>query len=208
MNMAHASERYGYLCSNGLPIPDESISRYCGCTLPAYQSLLAELERANVPRRTPDGIIYSKRMVDDDRKRRKWQQEKKNQRLTKSPRNVRSMSVDCPSPFLSPSPPPLKETERETLARSLFEKFWEAYPRKLDRDLCWQLWLGLSPIDWDCSVESVVLWAKSEEWSDQQFVPAPETFLRKRRWESKPVQKQTKETLSVKARELEKRLSK
>jgi replisome organiser protein len=96
-----------------------------------------------------------------------------------------------------------EEGEREQLARALFEKFWIIYPKKLDKDLAWQEWLHLSPIDWDRAVESVELWAKSEEWEDAKFVPAPVNFLKKRRFDSKPVQKVTKENLSAKAREME-----
>jgi uncharacterized protein YdaU (DUF1376 family) len=79
-------------------------------------------------------------------------------------------------------------TEREQFARSSFEKFWTPYPKKLDRDATFQRWLSLSPIEQDIAAESVELWVKSEEWNDPQFVPAPENFLKKRRWESKPVQ--------------------
>jgi hypothetical protein len=102
MNMMHASERYGYLCNNGAAIPDEAISRYCGCSLQEYQSLLPELERAGVPRRTPNGIIYCKRMVDDQKERQVWRKQKKNQRDKASPRdvhpNVHQMSGALPFP--------------------------------------------------------------------------------------------------------------
>lgn len=106
MNMMHASERYGYLSMNGCPIPDESISRYCGCTLQEYQTLLTELARAGVPRRTPNGIIFSKRMVDDHKNRGIWKKEKKNQRDTNKSENVcpdvHQMSTGIASPFAVP----------------------------------------------------------------------------------------------------------
>jgi uncharacterized protein YdaU (DUF1376 family) len=79
-------------------------------------------------------------------------------------------------------------TEREEFARSSFEKFWDKYPKKLDQDATFQRWLALSPIEQDVATESVDLWVKSKEWDDPQFVMSPENFLRKRRWESKPVQ--------------------
>lgn len=72
MIQMHNSERYGYLSQHGLPIPDEAVARYCGCPLQEYQTLLAELERAGVPSRTPEGIIYSRRMVRDEKKRSEW----------------------------------------------------------------------------------------------------------------------------------------
>ena len=65
MFIGHDCERYGYLCQNGSPIPPESIARRCGCTPAQYETLLAELDAAGIPSRTPEGIIFSRRMVRD-----------------------------------------------------------------------------------------------------------------------------------------------
>lgn len=69
MIIGHDSDRYGYLSMNGVAIPAGSIAQRCGCTLPQYTTLLAELTAAGVPSRTPEGIIYSRRMVKDAQKR-------------------------------------------------------------------------------------------------------------------------------------------
>lgn len=71
MILMHTAERYGYLSTNGTPTEPEHIARRCGTPLGQYVTLLAELDRAGVPRRTEEGIIFSKRMVDDDKKRLK-----------------------------------------------------------------------------------------------------------------------------------------
>lgn len=104
MNMMHASERYGYLCSNSLPIPDEAVARYCGCSLQEYQTLLAELSAANVPRRTNTGVIYSKRMVEDHRKRREWKERQDKHRDAECDvtRLSRTSHGDLQFPFASP----------------------------------------------------------------------------------------------------------
>lgn len=65
MFLGHDSDRYGYLQQNGKAIPPESIARRCGCTPEQYLTLLLELDEAGVPSRTPEGIIYSRRMVKD-----------------------------------------------------------------------------------------------------------------------------------------------
>lgn len=65
MFLGHDSDRYGYLGLDGAPIPPGSIARRCGCTLEQYTSLLAELDEAGVPSRTPEGVIFSRRMVRD-----------------------------------------------------------------------------------------------------------------------------------------------
>ena len=65
MFIMHDSERYGYLCRDSLSIPLESIARRCGCTPDQFNTLFAELTSAGVPSKTPEGIIYSRRMVRD-----------------------------------------------------------------------------------------------------------------------------------------------
>ncbi len=69
MFIMHDSDRYGYLSKNGTPIPPGNVASRCGIPVEQYVSLLAELDAVSVPRRTPDGTIYSKRMVDDARER-------------------------------------------------------------------------------------------------------------------------------------------
>ena len=65
MILGHDSDRYGYLAMDGLPMQRESIARRAGCSLAELDSLLAELDAARVPSRTPEGIIFSRRMVRD-----------------------------------------------------------------------------------------------------------------------------------------------
>lgn len=67
MVVAHDSDRYGFLSQNGAPIPPDAISRRCGCeSITQYEALLAELFQAGVPSRTPEGVIFSRRMVRDE----------------------------------------------------------------------------------------------------------------------------------------------
>lgn len=66
----HTSRSYGCLEADGKPIPDELLLRRCGCvSVEDYRGLLAELFSAGVPRRRPDGVIYSRRMVRDQQAR-------------------------------------------------------------------------------------------------------------------------------------------
>jgi hypothetical protein len=68
--VAHNSQRYGYLESEGKAIPDEQLARRCGCaSVEEYRNLLAELFSAGVPARSLEGIIYSRRMVRDQQDR-------------------------------------------------------------------------------------------------------------------------------------------
>lgn len=71
MFLGHDSERYGYLSMNGSPMTHDHIARRCGASVDEYETILAELDRAGVPSRTPDGTIYSRRMVRDAENRSK-----------------------------------------------------------------------------------------------------------------------------------------
>lgn len=71
MFLMHDSDRYGYLSMNGSVIPSESLARRCGCdSLTQYEALLSELGRAGVPGVTKEGVIFSRRMVRDAKKRK------------------------------------------------------------------------------------------------------------------------------------------
>lgn len=108
MIIGHDSERYGYLQQNELPIPAESIARRCGCALSQYSVLLQELDAANVPSRTPDGIIFSRRMARDAELRKSWADSKKKQReivSTACPQYVHQMSSASSSSTSKQDPP-------------------------------------------------------------------------------------------------------
>jgi hypothetical protein len=111
MNLMHFCEPYGYLATNGKPMPDEQVSRRCGTSTQEYAALLGELDAAGIPRRNSEGIIYSKRMVSDDKKRKEWRKWQKTHRLNKKScqPDVRVMSTVSSSSF----PSPIKERERE-----------------------------------------------------------------------------------------------
>lgn len=88
MIIGHDSDRYGYLSMNGVAIPSGSIAQRCGCTLPQYMTLLAELSAAGVPSRTPEGIIYSRRMVKDALKREQAAERQRNFKKRKKEGNA------------------------------------------------------------------------------------------------------------------------
>jgi hypothetical protein len=85
MMQMHFSDRYGYLNSGDAPKPSELIARQAGVSLDEYKANLAELDAAGVPRRTSKGIIYSKRMVEDEAKRGEWRQRQQKHRDTPTP---------------------------------------------------------------------------------------------------------------------------
>lgn len=109
MNMMHVSENYGYLGNKGKAYTPEAIARYCGASLEEYLTLLTELDSVGIPRRNSDGIIYSKRMVEDEKKRKQWRARqskfRKNNNIDGNDvtRDVTQMSRDCPPDLHSSS---------------------------------------------------------------------------------------------------------
>lgn len=62
----HDGEPYGHLSVNGQPLTDQQAAKIVGVTPAVYRRCLAELERAGVSSRTPEGTLFSRRMVRDE----------------------------------------------------------------------------------------------------------------------------------------------
>ena len=172
MNMMHVQERYGYLSRNGSPIPSEAIARYCGSSLEQYELLLKELFDAGVPGRTAAGIIYSRRMVRDEKQRREWNERQQTHRDNKT---------ECHKDVTPKSPITI------TIEDSDFDLFWNLYPRKVGKPAARRAWMARNGAPKGVLLDGLEAWRNSEEWRDPQFIPHPATFLNQRRWEDKPL---------------------
>lgn len=69
--LMHESDRRGYLQLNGKPVNAEQLARMTGGSTDDVSRLLQELDDSGVFSRSEHGIIYSRRMVRDERKREK-----------------------------------------------------------------------------------------------------------------------------------------
>lgn len=67
--LMHEGEPYGHLALAGKPLTHDQIARMVGESPTRFRAALAELENAGVPSRTQDGVLYSRRMVRDERLR-------------------------------------------------------------------------------------------------------------------------------------------
>lgn len=67
MCVMHECEPYGHLALNGSPMTPAKIAGQVGVTPQRVKKLLDELLENRVARKTDNGTIYSKRMVDDER---------------------------------------------------------------------------------------------------------------------------------------------
>lgn len=66
MCIAHECEPYGHLTINGKPMNAAQIAGQVGLTKAQCLTLVDELIDSGTARQTPEGVIYSKRMVDDE----------------------------------------------------------------------------------------------------------------------------------------------
>ena len=72
-----------------------------------------------------------------------------------------------------------------------FTAFWEAYPKKIDREAAWNAWKDLNPSPDTANqvLASLGLWKKSSQWTEDgdRFIPTAAKFLAKGYWQSPPV---------------------
>ena len=73
-----------------------------------------------------------------------------------------------------------------------FERFWDAYPRKVKRQKALESWRRLAPDDAlvETILGSVEQQKRSQQWVKDggEFIPHPTTWLNQRRWEDQPPQ--------------------
>lgn len=69
MCVMHEAEPYGHLCLNGRAMTDAQAATACRVPIAEYRRLVAELKAAGVPGTTEEGILFSRRMVRDERLR-------------------------------------------------------------------------------------------------------------------------------------------
>lgn len=116
--------------------------------------------------------------------------------------NVREADSDLPPPpgestVLAPVEPFRKgregkgrEQEGVPIAlRANFDRFWNAYPRKIGKDAALAVWRRLRP-DNDLTTRMIAaVQAQMPHWDDPKFIPHPRTWLHQGRWqdESFPV---------------------
>lgn len=71
-----------------------------------------------------------------------------------------------------------------------FAAWWAAYPRKMGKQTCKQLWGYLRP---DKELVERMLHAlawqrESTQWQDAKYIPLPSTWLNQHRWEDEPTE--------------------
>ncbi len=87
----------------------------------------------------------------------------------------------------TPYSPPEKGKPEQTAQDQVFESFWKAYPRKVNKARARKVWDKLAPDPALCGVmgEALRRFRASPEWQKEggAYIPHPATWLRNRRWE-------------------------
>lgn len=93
LDLMHDGEPYGHLTANGKPIATDALARMLSIAPRRCAKWLAELEAHGVPSRTPEGVIYSRRMVRDEATR--------NARAAGGPKSLENPNVPRPRPRIA-----------------------------------------------------------------------------------------------------------
>jgi hypothetical protein len=196
----HASQRYGYLEAEGKPIPDEFMFRRCGCaSVEQYRNLLAELFYAGVPSRTPEGVIYSRRMVRDEKERsstaarvRRFREKRScNADVTPQKSEIRSQRSEVrekQNPTAKPAPLSVSThdpLERETKEAG-FSVFWEKWPVHQARQTAFRAWLKIPISEYAAIMQGLEKWSVSDQWI-RGVIPHASTWLNQKRWQDEDV---------------------
>lgn len=128
MCVMHKAEPYGHLLVRGLSPSPSQLAALVGATPDQIEALLQELEWAGVFSRTREGVIYSRRMTADERKRRDGHASAEEGTLPDSRRGRRA--VEKPSEKRPPPrvvggvaerPPPMPPPDLEARGQRLEE---------------------------------------------------------------------------------------
>jgi hypothetical protein len=188
------ADECGYLIRNGKALPDAAVARLCGVSTLEYMELLPELEEAGVAKRDDRGIIYSRRMVRDEKTRQGTAVRVKRFRNADGNEDVTAS--------VTPLYEEEEEREEEVVVAlevkepivAVCEMIYNAYPRKVGRPEALKQIReaikrrvkshGVSEEDSAQFIHQAVLeYARSPSARDKQYVPHPERWFKKNRFD-------------------------
>jgi hypothetical protein len=119
--ICHQAKPYGYLLVSGQAPTETQLGVLTGIPSEQVSSLLAELETAGVFSRTQKSVIYSRRMVRDEKKSAINRENGKNGGATKHRNNKGKSGVGKRNPSKDPSPRSQKPDIKDEKDRIVFE---------------------------------------------------------------------------------------
>ncbi len=88
----------------------------------------------------------------------------------------------------------LDNSPNRNITTGMFERFWEAYPKKVDKGKVKNIWKKICskpPKDrpgWKIIRKAIHDQKKTERWQDSKYIPYPTTWLNEERWLDDPAQ--------------------
>lgn len=196
----HQGSPYGHLTVNGKGLLKTPLSRMEGVSVLELEGLLKELEEAGVFSTTPDGVIFSRRMVRDEALREKRAEGgsegaghgKKGGRPRKEKPLDGVMEGVIKKPLIpfQKNPPSSSSSssssDNNTDAQNEkftpdFLKFWEVYPRREDKSRAFVIWKarikdGASAEDIIKAAENYARFCAADR-KEKKFIKHPKTWL-------------------------------
>jgi hypothetical protein len=186
----HECVPYGHLSVNGNPISTAQLGRLVGESERSVRNWLVELKAAGVYSETEEGVIYSRRMVKDERVRNTRAEAGRlggNPILLNQKVNHQVNGVDNLAFNQEPTPSSSSSSSSQRLSPPCgFVRFWEAWPkspRKEAKGQCLTVWkrkgFELQAAEILRHVEAM---KRTEQWRTG-YEPAPLVYLKNARWE-------------------------
>ncbi|MGB4101061.1 MAG: hypothetical protein WBK91_04055 [Alphaproteobacteria bacterium] len=198
MCLMHDSEPYGHLLVNGNIPTDMQIATMTGGLPDQIPSLLDELEKAGIFSRTRPGVIYSRRMTRDERKRKQGAEAAQNGTSSSSRRG--QQLLDNKEEYLPPpgvvrgvvATPPLAIRDQSLESKNLLSL--PSVPDAARGDLSkWRVAQAtldeartLVPNGWDVEAleQKFVKWVDGKKWPDnfdRAFITWVKNYVRSRK---------------------------
>jgi hypothetical protein len=196
----HRAEPYGHLSVNGVAPTAKRLAGMVGATEREVERLMAELAEAGVYSVTPEGTIYSRRMVRDARLSeegreavtKRWANKGNDAKPNTPPNRVPTREPDSPPSSLEAEAdteaeknPPTPRKRGSAKSHPDFPDFWAAYPRKVGRGAAEKAFA--KAIEKGASVGDIAAGLNRQAWPDNpRFIPHPATWLNQGRWQDDP----------------------
>jgi hypothetical protein len=135
----HQGEPYGYLTLKGKPFTSGQLSKLAGFSIKNTHKYLKELAENGVFSTTENGLIYSKRMVSDEEKRRAWAERQQRSRnghadvtpdVTRESRPSSSLSSSSSSPLTTSKKKGQKENDAPDFFQNLKQHVADEWQKK------------------------------------------------------------------------------
>lgn len=177
---------YGHLLISGRAPTDAQLAVLAGMPADHLPELLGELEAADVFSRTRADVIYSRRMVRDEKKARTAQKNGKDGGNPSLCKNKEISSSDNQQDNQRDKPQKLdtrSHKEKDISLESDFPDWYAAYPRHVGRGQAERAYVtARKAADAETLISAARSFAEQSRSQDPKFIPHPATWLNGQRW--------------------------